>query len=42
LKIFNLPENVREMEVFSLRAEQLSVDEFVALTNLIEKERDKG
>jgi 16S rRNA (adenine1518-N6/adenine1519-N6)-dimethyltransferase len=42
LKIFNLPEEVRQMNVFSLRAEQLSVDEFVDLTNLIEKERDKG
>lgn len=36
LKILNLPESIREQEVFNKRAEQLSVDDFVQLTKLIQ------
>lgn len=36
LKPLNLPESIREQEVFNKRAEQLSVDDFIQLTNLIQ------
>jgi len=35
LKIFNLDDNLREDSIFDLRPEQLSVDNFVKLTNMI-------
>ncbi|UXP31941.1 16S rRNA (adenine(1518)-N(6)/adenine(1519)-N(6))-dimethyltransferase RsmA [Reichenbachiella agarivorans] len=35
LKTLNLPESVTEQEVFNKRAEQLSVDAFIQLTNMI-------
>ena len=37
LKSFGLPPEVTEQEVFSKRAEQLSIQDFIALTNLVEK-----
>ena len=36
LKGLNLPASIRSLEVMDKRAEQLSVDDFVSLTNLIE------
>lgn len=35
LKAFNLPPEVRQLELLDNRAEQLSVDDYVSLTNLI-------
>ncbi|WP_031426476.1 16S rRNA (adenine(1518)-N(6)/adenine(1519)-N(6))-dimethyltransferase RsmA [Flavimarina sp. Hel_I_48] len=35
LKQLDLPEEIREQEIFNLRPEQLDVDQFVALTNLV-------
>jgi len=35
LKIFNIPLNLREDAIFGLRPEQLSVRDFINLTNLI-------
>ncbi|AZQ43498.1 16S rRNA (adenine(1518)-N(6)/adenine(1519)-N(6))-dimethyltransferase RsmA [Nonlabens ponticola] len=37
LKSMNLPDEMREQEIFSLRPEQISVDEFVKLTTEIEE-----
>ena len=36
LKSLNLPESIKSMDVFNLRAEQLSVQEFAELTKIIE------
>jgi 16S rRNA (adenine1518-N6/adenine1519-N6)-dimethyltransferase len=41
LKPYNLPPEVTVMPVFDKRAEQLSVADFVELTQLIEANRDK-
>lgn len=38
LKPFNLSEELRETDVFSLRPEQLSVEDFIALCTQVEKE----
>ena len=35
LKVFNLSDNLREDSIFDLRPEQLSIDNFVKLTNMI-------
>ncbi|WP_108867493.1 16S rRNA (adenine(1518)-N(6)/adenine(1519)-N(6))-dimethyltransferase RsmA [Aquimarina aquimarini] len=37
LKSFQLPEEIRTLELFALRPEQLAVDQFIELTQLIEK-----
>ncbi|WP_103865363.1 16S rRNA (adenine(1518)-N(6)/adenine(1519)-N(6))-dimethyltransferase RsmA [Aquimarina sp. I32.4] len=37
LKSFQLPEEIRTLELFALRPEQLTVDQFIELTQLIEK-----
>ena len=36
LKPFNLAENIRENSIFDLRPEQLDVDQFIAITQMIE------
>ena len=38
LKTFNLSDNLREDVIFGTRPEQLSVQQFIELTTLIEKE----
>ena len=37
LKTFNLSDSLREDTIFDLRPEQLSVEEFISLTDLIDK-----
>ncbi|MEP1855668.1 MAG: 16S rRNA (adenine(1518)-N(6)/adenine(1519)-N(6))-dimethyltransferase, partial [Nonlabens ulvanivorans] len=37
LKTMNLPDEMREKDIFSLRPEQISVDAFVELATQIEK-----
>ena len=37
LKTLDLPDTIKDQEVFNLRAEQLSVEEFIKLTLLVEK-----
>ncbi|WP_027393330.1 16S rRNA (adenine(1518)-N(6)/adenine(1519)-N(6))-dimethyltransferase RsmA [Aquimarina latercula] len=39
LKTFQLPDEIKEMEILTKRPEQLSVDQFIELTLLIEKSR---
>jgi len=36
LKTLNLPDSIREDDIFNLRPEQLSVEQFIALTQTIE------
>ena len=38
LKLINLSENLREHTIFDKRPEQLSVDQFIDLTNLINQD----
>ena len=40
LKSFNLEENIRSQELFSLRPEQLSVAQFISLTKMLESLED--
>ncbi|WP_103069742.1 16S rRNA (adenine(1518)-N(6)/adenine(1519)-N(6))-dimethyltransferase RsmA [Aquimarina sediminis] len=42
LKTFDLNEEIRALEILSKRPEQLSVDQFIELTELIEKSTEKG
>ena len=37
LKVLSLPESITELDVFNKRAEQLSVQDFIDLTNLVEQ-----
>ena len=37
LKTFNLSDSLREDAIFDLRPEQLSVEDFISLTDLIDK-----
>ena len=41
LKTFNLTDNLREDSIFDLRPEQLSIDNFVKLTNMINAQKKK-
>jgi len=38
LKLFKIPENEKQKEIFNLRPEQLAVEDFVEITKIIEKQ----